>query len=622
MEEPHRGGCRVTIEADVTEATVPGQAAPADDQVTEEATPTPADLERRVSEARAHAAKLEADGAPAADIRKAKARARQYAEEVKATKSAAKAEREQARKRSRRGGSRPVIDVTSEPDAVQAIIDVLESGRIPDVYLYGAGPAQVGRDATGPTFVPLDPNGLTLTFISQAEVIKIRVTNDGDEIPTSVLLPPRIASVALAKTRWDLPVLKGISSVPLLLPDGTFQLRPGFHEKTGYFYEPRHILPEVPANPTNEEIGKARALIMDKLLADFPWQTKADKASYLATLFFAPLRVLVDDPMPVFMLSATNPGSGKSLLVTILDSLYGAGRSTWATDNSEMGKVVTSVLTGTANPVVIFDNLPNGHTVRFPVLSELATARTWNARILGQSRMANVPNGRLWIVNGNNLGTGDDMARRVIWSVLDPAMRPDLRDANSFELGDLDQWLPDHAADVLHAVLVLLAGWAARGMPRSSHSIASFGAWPSVLGGILNFLKVDGWLESREEHMQDGDEDSQEWGAFLSRWHKEFGSGEVTSKTVLEAAQPVPDPYGGSQPGPLSDVAPREAGKFLPNPIKLGLWLKARNGRHFGEYRLQRRVDGHTKVTWWHVEYNPVAAAAPPPATGQPTLTT
>lgn len=584
----------------------------------EEQPPTLAELERQASEARAHAARLEADGAPAAEVKKAKARARQYSEETKAAKSAAKAEREQARNgrnRPRPVSSQPVIDVTSEPDAVQDVINVLESGRIPDVYLYGAGPAQVGRDATGPTFVPLDANGLTLTLISQAEVIKIRTTKDGDEIPTPVLLPPRIASVALAKTRWDLPTLKGISSVPLLLPDGTFQLRPGFHEKTGYFYEPRHLLPEVPANPTGEQIEEARSLIVDKLLADFPWQTPADKASYLAALFFAPLRVLVDDPMPPYMLSATNPGSGKSLLVTILDLLYGAGRSTWAADNSEMGKVVTSVLTGTANPVIIFDNLPNGHTVRFPVMSELATARTWSARILGQSRMANVPNGRLWIVNGNNLGTGDDMARRVIWSVLDPDVRPDTRDPGSFVLGDLDQWLPEHAADVLHAVLVLLAGWAAQGMPRSSHSIASFGRWPSVLGGILNFLKVDGWLESREEHMQDGDEDSQEWGAFLAGWHKEFESREVTSKTVLEAAQSVPDPSGyGSTTGPLSDVIPRDAGKFLPSPIKLGLWLKARNGRHFGEYRLQRRVDGHTKVTWWHVEYNPAAE--------QPTLTT
>jgi len=588
----------------------------------EEAKLTPVDLERLASEARAHAAKLEADGATPAEIKRAKARARQHTEEAKAAKSAAKAERQHARKRPRPVSSRPVIDVSSEPDAVQAVIEVLESGRIPDVYLYGAGPAQVGRDATGPTFVPLDPNGLTLTFINQAEVIKIRVTKDGDEIPTPVLLPPRIASVALAKTRWDLPVLKGISSVPLLLPDGTFQLRPGFHAKTGYFYEPRHILPDVPTRPTDEQLKEARHLIVDQLLADFPWQTPADKASYLAALFFAPLRVLVDDPMPVFMLSATNPGSGKSLLVTILESLYGAGRSTWAADNSEMSKVITSVLTGTANPVVIFDNLPNGHTVRFPVISELATARTWNARILGQSRMASVPNGRLWIVNGNNLGTGDDMARRVIWCVLDPAVRPDLRDASSFVLGDLDQWLPEHAAEVLHAVLVLLAGWAARGMPRSSHSIASFGRWPSVLGGILDFLKVDGWLKNREEHMQDGDEDAIEWGAFLAGWHKEFGSAEVTAKTVLEAAQSVPDPNGyGSTPGKLSEVFPREAGKFLPSSIKLGLWLKARNGRHFGEYRLQRRHDSHTKVTWWHVEYNPAAMPAPSPITGQPTLT-
>jgi hypothetical protein len=559
--------------------------------------PTIADLEETVVESKIAAAKLEADGAPPADVRKAKARARQHEAELKAAKAAAKNTAKARREESRRERlhSKPPIDVTSEPAAVRAVIDVLESGRIPDVYLYGAGPAQVGRDATGPTFVPLDANALTLTLIDQADVIEVKVTKDGDEIVKSVLLPPRVASVALSKTRWNLPVLKGISSVPLLLPDGTFQIRPGFHEKTGYFYEPRHILPEVPTNPTDEQLREARTLIIDQLLADFPWQSPSDRASYLAALFFAPLRVLVTDPMPVLMLSATNPGSGKSLLVTILESLYGVGKSTWATDNAEMGKIITSVLTGNANPVIVFDNLPNGHTVRFPVMSELATAHTWSARILGQSRMASVPNGRLWIVNGNGLSTGDDMARRVIWSVLDPEVRPDLRDPKNFKLGDLDQWLPDNADRVLHAVLVVLAGWAAKGMPRSSHSIASFGKWPSVLGGILQYLGVDGWLDNREGHMQDGDEDAIEWGAFLAQWQERFGAQEVTSKELLEAA----NGYGGE---PLAEAFPRDHGRYMPSVKQLGKWLKARDGRHFGEYRIRHRVDKKRKVNMWWVE--------------------
>ena len=61
------------------------------------------------------------------------------------------------------------------------------------------------------------------------------------------------------------------------------------------------------------------------------------------------------------------------------------------------------------------------------------------------------------------------------------------------------------------------------------------------------------------------------------------------------------------QDQPVSEVLPREGGKFLPSVKQLGHWLKAREGRHFGEYRLRRRYDKHAKVNLWWVEHNPAA---------------
>lgn len=574
---------------------------------------TTLDLELRATEAAAHAAKLEADGAPAANVKAAKARARQYAGEAKAAKQRDKAERaaRRAKPAGRDGSSLPVIEVGNEPEAVQAVIEVLEDGRITDVYLYGQKLTQVGREASGPYLVPLDSNGLTFVLMRQAAVQKTTMTKDGDPRVQDVLLPPRVASVVLSNSRWSLPALRGISSTPLLLPDGTFQCTPGYNEKTGYYYEPRHVIPDVPADPTPEQIEAAKRLILDELLADFPWKRDSDRATFVALMFYPLLRVLVDDPMMLAVLSATNPGSGKSLLTAILDAAYGTGKTTWPSDNTEMGKTITSVLATNANPVILFDNLPSGHVIRYPVLSELITSKVWSQRVLGKSEQVTVPNGRLWIANGNNLSTGDDSARRAVWCVLDPDVRPDTRDTAAFVLGDLNEWLPLHAGTVLHALLVLLAGWVSDGMPKSAHSIASFGAWPRTLGGILGWLGVDGWLENREEQMQQGDDDAQEWAGFLAVWHRHFGDDEVTSKMIHDAAQTVADQFGNSAPGPLADTIPRDGGKFVPTAKQLGHWLKGRDGRHFDEYRLRSRYDAKRKVNMWRVECTPTAVPSP-----------
>jgi hypothetical protein len=489
---------------------------------------------------------------------------------------------------------RVVIDVTDEPTGVTEVTRALQSGAIADVYLRGRRPVWIGDGDDGPFIEEITKDALTLALHEHAEVFKMRKNG-----PAPVLLPTRVAAVVLARNNWKLPKLKGITSVPLLSPDGQLHLREGYNPATGWFYSPRIRIKDVPENPTADEIAAAQELIVGKMLGDFPWMKASDLAQFVAALFVPLLRSMIPDVTPLWAITATNPGSGKSLLTQIMGSLFGIKGATWGTDNGEMRKIITSVMMESGAPVAVFDNLPTGHTIRYPVMSELLTSAVWSDRILGRSEIVSLPNNLLWVVNGNNLTVGDDLGRRTIWVRLNPDVRPDTRDPAGFAAGDLNEWIQIHRAEVLHALLTLLCGWVAAGMPKTNHHMASFGAWPRTLGGILNYMCLPGWLEDREEMMEDADEDANEWASFLAVWLDELGTQEYTSQTLVDFA--FASATGMSAASNLSKVMPMNGDK-IPNSKQLGKWLRARQGRFFSGYRIVSRRDARQKINYWRVE--------------------
>jgi hypothetical protein len=489
---------------------------------------------------------------------------------------------------------RVVIDVTDEPTGVTEVTRALQSGAIADVYLRGRRPVWIGEGDDGPFIEEITKDALTLALHEHAEVFKMRKNG-----PAPVLLPTRVAAVVLARNNWKLPHLKGITSVPLLSPDGELHLKEGFNPATGWFYSPRIRIKDVPEQPTPEQISDAQELVVGKMLGDFPWMASSDLAQFVAALFIPLLRSMIPDPTPMWCITATNPGSGKSLLSRILADLFGIKGASWGSDNGEQRKVITSVMLESGAPVAVFDNLPSGHTIRFPVMSELLTSQVWKDRVLGRSEIVSLPNNLLWVVNGNNLTVGDDLARRSIWVRLNPDVRPDTRDPSVFAAGDLNEWLQLHSAEVLHALLTLLRGWVVAGMPKSNDHMASFGAWPRTLGGILNWMCLPGWLTDREAQMEDSDEDAFEWAGFLATWHDELGEREYTSQNLVDFAFAAAT--GVSAASSLSKVMPTNGDK-IPNSKQLGKWLRARQGRFFSGYRIISRRDARQKINYWRVE--------------------
>ena len=106
--------------------------------------------------------------------------------------------------------------------------------------------------------------------------------------------------------------------------------------------------------------------MLSTLLGDFEWEDTASLANYVALMVTPflrrPLRALV----PLAIVSASAPASGKSLLSALIGLLVGQQTVPWPADNdTELEKLITSTFT-VESGAVIFDNLARGGGDRLP----------------------------------------------------------------------------------------------------------------------------------------------------------------------------------------------------------------------------------------------------------------
>jgi hypothetical protein len=147
---------------------------------------------------------------------------------------------------------------------------------------------------------------------------------DEEELPAKIPYVPsaRIMNWVLTERQWaGLPELTGVITAPILRPDGSILQASGYDPLTRYWLQPELEI-EVPEIPTAEEVGQARHLIVDVVLGDFPWGSDAPQANAVAAMFSPHLRTYLDDISPLFVVSASQPGTGKGLLCDIIGTPY------------------------------------------------------------------------------------------------------------------------------------------------------------------------------------------------------------------------------------------------------------------------------------------------------------
>jgi hypothetical protein len=334
------------------------------------------------------------------------------------------------------------------------------------------------------------------------------------------------------------PVLDRIVQAPVFGRDGVCQVEPGYHPSSRTFHAPPDglVIPDLPDNPSAEDVERAKHLILTELLGDFPFVGDADRAHAVALGLLPHARDFINGPTPAHNIEAPDAGSGKTLLARSLTypSSGDAVRSlTPARDDDEWRKRITTALRDGA-PVVLVDNI--NRALDSAALSSALTSNIWSDRLLGANEMVNVPVRCAWVFTANNPVFSTEIARRSIRVRIDPKVdRPFLREG--FRHPDLNAWVTDHRGELIWANLVLIKSWVNAGRPSfSGRTLGSYEVWSRVIGGILEHVGISGFLANAMEFYEASDSEGAIWRAFVSAWWEKYQDAEVGTAELFAIA--------------------------------------------------------------------------------------
>ncbi|MGI5293294.1 hypothetical protein ACQEVF_59655 [Nonomuraea polychroma] len=503
------------------------------------------------------------------------------------------------------------IDITNEDEAVRMIAKAIHSETgIPGLYVRGGEIVEVAEIDPGTgtklTIPAVGPDRLRRLLAEHAYCYRVRKDKNDNLIETSGLPSVSTARAALSAHQWNgVRQLAGVVSMPIVRPDGSIGTTRGYDPATKLYYWPRYAVPQVPERPSAEQVEEAKRFLLGELLADFPWDSPASRANYVAALFTPLLRLYIGGLAPLCLISAATRGSGKSLLAEIIRAAYGAHMTTWSRREEEFKKAITGVLRDSTEPVVVFDNVEVTDTLAHGALSKLLTLDEWSERILGVSNSVTLVNDRLWIATGNNIAVGGDVASRAVLTRLDPQMeRPEERTDFHIE-EDIWQWLgrDQNRSRVLWSLLVLARAWLVDGAPQAERPMRNFTRWAKTMGGLVTWLGLEGFLANADRLTIGSDDGETTTALFITKWFDKFGDRWVTTKELCESARidqaagHVYDPWDGAF------LSREERGQTIPFSSKsLGKFLSGREDRIFSGLKLCRSERPVANTWQWRVQ--------------------
>jgi hypothetical protein len=520
------------------------------------------------------------------------------------------------------GGARPRVQVTNSALAADWLREELGRGELAGIFRRGAElvhtprmgeegylpPEYLGMIHAGPAQVRMITTAGVKALVETRYQCWKTVGYGGNQRVVPALLPQQSATSACEAARLgeyapNLRVLHGVTHTPTMRPDGSILDTPGYDVDTGFLYLPDSdlVVAPIPEDPTPDEIRAAVELILTPI-AEFPFVNDDARTTWIGLAFTPALRPLLPGPHQLGIITATNPGSGKTKLAKMIATLHGGvQRGEMPRDADELRKSITAALVDTTAPVITFDNLTG--VIRSSVLESLLTSQHWTDRWLGQNRSVTAANDRLWLATGNNAAFGGDLARRIATVALDPpAANHHLR--TDFKIKDLDSWMYEHRGELLAAILTLARGWVVAGRPSVDVRSDDFASWINGLRGLLGWAGFSGTFGGSISTVAMSADD-EEWHAFLVALYGAFGREPFTVKAIVERL----DGFTGKiDPAVLPGDLPNQWGHIRDGKDagfrrSLGLWLKNRVGRFTAGWSVVAAgMDSHARAARYAVK--------------------
>jgi hypothetical protein len=233
--------------------------------------------------------------------------------------------------------------------------------------------------------------------------------------------PTKVINQLIEVKHWHFQTVVGIINAPTMRRDGSLLTEPGYDRQTQLWYKSSGavVLPPIPEHPTKAEAQAALGKLKG-LLVGFPFETDAARSVALAGFMTTALRGALPVAVPIFLITATEPRTGKTYLVHVIAMLATghippstAGASEERPDELEK-RIETAALSG--RPIMHLNNLPNGMVLQSERLSELSTEGICNIRKLGRHEEGECDcRSTTVILNGNNVHVAGDLVLRR-WS--------------------------------------------------------------------------------------------------------------------------------------------------------------------------------------------------------------
>jgi hypothetical protein len=467
----------------------------------------------------------------------------------------------------------------------------------------------VRRPAGAPVIRPLTKALVRERLTQTARFVRVVTAREGEERRPAP--PPGwCVSAVFDHGRWPkVRHLEAVVSHPVWLPDGSILTEPGFHPGTGLLlWTPKGLEVAVPDRPIPDDVRAALVLLLDTV-RDFPFETEAHKAAWVAALLTPLAWWAFEGPAPLFLIDANVRAAGKGLLADVIALIVLGHRfpvMSYTPDRDELRKRITS-LAAEGERLVLLDNLAGA--VGNDVLDGALTAETWKDRLLSVNKVYNGPLNVAWFGTGNNVQLGADTSRRVCHIRLESDKdRPELRDA--FARPDLRGHVRANRGRLLSAALTVLRGWHVAGRPGEKlPAWGSYESWSAVVRQSVVWAGLEDPGETRLALQTEADRDAAAMAALITGLAKvdphQVGR---TSAEIIELAK--------------ADTAMRAAVEDLCGRLdsrSLGHRLKHFKRRIIGGWFIDRAGTDHQAARWAAFPANAFRRAGkPPPHTPQP----
>jgi hypothetical protein len=479
--------------------------------------------------------------------------------------------------------------------------------------LYDRGvPVRLAFDQTqqGTVAQMMTPDALVLKAHSVCRPYLIKEKKDGTLSEADVRLARSFATMYIDwRGEWQLPLLNGIASAPILQGDGTINTTEGYDPPSGMWCE--HV-PDltglVPQQPTKDQAAAALRVVRDAFktfcfadaetidgaegvaVVDVNRPPGRDESSFLAGLLTAVCRPSLHLAPGVLLRAApmSGAGAGKGLLARCI-CIIAFGRephavTPGATAEELEKRIAAELIEG--GPVLFLDNL-NSTALKSDLLASAMTERPARVRVLGRSQMVPLNSSALMILTGNGLTVSEDLARRFIAVDFDPRTEdPETRPFTTDVLAEVTA----RRKELLAALLTI---WRWGRTVADIESGLPLGSFPQWCRWVRDPLRALGCQDPAERVSEAKERDGRRLAVadLFAIWKVKHGKQPIAASQLHEDVKHAIDPQGRGRQHVVAQLerlaGARMAGVVLTRQAAVGKWGAA-------TYSLQETAAGES----------------------------